>query len=184
MVVDGELLGLDGQHRCQVLVDQRLWHGQLGGEHVQLGVGANEPDVLDGPGQLRGAALLQRAWLEAGSGLDLVGGGAAQRGVAVLGVVEILEVGHPSGQGGDIGEALGAKEALVEGVVVVLDNSLAPWLGEGDEDRDHALDETEAHHLAEVQSRAGERLLVVELGPHRYPETPPDRSERLDDGRR
>ena len=73
--------------------------------------------------------LGQRPWgaTDAGAG-GLVWRAALGGAVAVLGVVEALERASAVGELGAAAEALLAEEALVEGVVEVLDRAVAPRL--------------------------------------------------------
>src|SRR6266545_4983684 len=99
-------------------------------EHVEHAVGADEADELDvatarrrvGDLEVRGRPPRHEAKTRA----DLVGRRAPDRGVAVVGVVEALEAGHPVAQLTQASEALGAEEALVEGVIEVLERPLPP----------------------------------------------------------
>src|SRR6266511_1090197 len=101
----------------------------------QEAVGADQPDELDLslPRQpFRDLEVLR--WSsrhEAEARRDLVGRGALERGVAVVGVVEGLEAAQAVEEMTEPAEALAAEEALVEGVVRVLHRPLAPRLGEG-----------------------------------------------------
>lgn len=119
----------------------------------------------------------RQAWHEAEAALGLVGRQAAQRRVAVMDVVEGLEGPRAGGQVRQIGEALGAEELAVEGVVEVLDHRVAPWLAEGDEDRRHAERQAHAQESRQVASAARQPGLVVELEPRRQPEPAPDRQQ-------
>jgi len=82
----------------------------------------------------------------------------------VVGVVEALEVECPFSEVDERGEALLTEEALVEGVIEVLDGSVSPRLARRHEPGSHALMETEADDEAEAFG-GGEGATVVELMP-------------------
>lgn len=104
-------------------------------EHVEQAIRADDPDELHptAPRELLGdaEARVEESRLEAQPRGELRRRRTPERGVAVVGVVEVFEAAHPPGEVRETGEALAAEEALVEGVIEVLDDPLAPGLAEG-----------------------------------------------------
>src|SRR5205807_5051838 len=114
-----------------------------------LVVGADDADELD-PALLGPAVgeFVERARDPrlAGSG-GLLGRQTASGAVAVMGVAEALERAGAFGQVLDAGEPLLAEDALLEGVVEVLDGAVAPRLAGRDEHRGGVLPKAHAHDL-------------------------------------
>src|SRR5215216_3247299 len=114
-------------------------------------------------GRPAGGDLGQRARGAPGGVGGLVGRSAVGGPVAVLGVVEALERAGPVGKLRAAAEALLAEEALVEGVVEVLDRAR---LSRRHEHRRDTLVDQHAHDLPDP-GRCDERAAVVELRPSR-----------------
>ena len=91
----------------------------------------------------------------------------------LVGVVEALEGARPPLEMSQAAEALGAKELLVEGVVEVLDDGVAPWLGERNEAHLDAERETGPYRQRQMTAPTLEGLPVVELGPTRHTQAAP-----------
>lgn len=87
--------------------------------------------------------------------------------------MEALELACPAGDLLTINETLGAKEALVEGVVELLADPVSPGLALGDEHRDGTLVQRNPDDLAEAGRAEHERLAVIQLQPSGYPQSLP-----------
>src|SRR5579884_2841666 len=154
LVVADEQVVLAGEGEVErggdVLVGVAVGHRDRAAEESELVVGADEADELDraplGPagGQFGERARQTRIALGGG----LLGRQASGGAVAVLGVVEAFERAGALGQVVDAGEAFGAEEPLLEGVVEVLDRAIAPRLPGRDEHRGGALVQAHADDLA------------------------------------
>jgi hypothetical protein len=92
----------------------------------------------------------------------------------MVGVVELLEDSGLLPEVLGAREALRAEEAFVEDVVEVLDDAVAPRLGEGDEAHPHAQAESEADRKTAMTALALEGLAVVDLDPSGDPQPAPD----------
>ena len=93
--------------------------------------------------------------------------------------MEALERAGTLGQVREVGEALLAEEALIEGVVEVLDRAVAPRLPGRDEHRCGALVKAHTHDLAQP-GRGDERAAVVRLDPARHAVARPQRVQRAE----
>jgi hypothetical protein len=91
----------------------------------------------------------------------------------VVGVVEVFEDLRPLGQVVQPMELLGAKEALVEHVIEVLDDTVAPRLGEGDEAHPDPKGQAQPDRQGQDPATALQGLTVVELGHLGHPEPAP-----------
>jgi len=106
--------------------------------------------------------------VEADAGSPLDRRGTLQCRVAVMGVVEDLERGRPLREVWQVPEPLGAEEPLVEGVVEVLHDGVAPGLTERDQSDACPERQTHAHRQREMPPATGDRLAVVELSHLRH----------------
>src|SRR5712691_11086329 len=180
-VHDLELAAANMQSRGDVLVHEVGSEDDLLVEHVEQPVGADEPDELDlaAPWQLLGDAhvRIEQSRLEGQPRGVLVGRRSAERGIAVVGVVEVLEPPEPPREMTQVAEALAAEEALVECVIEVLDDPLAPGFPERHENWDHALGEAQPHRRRQGVRAVGDEP-VVDLEPLWDAEAPPDPDER------
>src|SRR6266540_2122170 len=178
---DLELGPPDVQDRGDVLMHELRSEDDPFVEHLEHSIRANEPDELD-PTAPRQAyrhheARREQPRSEAQPGRELVGGRATERGIAVIGVVKALEAQQPPREVREIAEALAAEEALVEGVVEVLDDTLAPGLAEGDEHRYDPEGQTEPDRPRQPAAVLRDEP-VVELEPLGDAQPTPDPDER------
>lgn len=144
-----------------------------------LVVGADEADELDaarrGPA---GGGLVERERIASLGGRALVGR-ASLGGAVACWLLYGLKRASAMGELLATGEALLAKEALVEGVVEVLDRAVASWLAGGDEHWGRALMQAVAQDLPDA-GRRDERAAVVELHAARHGVAGPPRVQATD----
>ena len=97
-----EALSADVQGRRDAAMHERLGQVDLGAEDLESAIRANESDELDesstGQGGGRLEVIVRKTRLEAEGALELVRRRALEHGIAMMGVVEALEVSSTLGR--------------------------------------------------------------------------------------
>jgi hypothetical protein len=169
--IDGQRVNRSIDHGFDIRVLELSGHWESLAEDIQHQVAANEPDQNDLPlrehveiRQFLGGRHFQRPCLDR---LEvLVGRLALQTAVAVVLVVEPLEVLALPFEVGVARKPLPSEKLLVVGVVEALDRPVAPRFSDGNEHRCDAVEQTQSDHQAEgagVADAAMEGQGIVQL---------------------